>query len=345
MRTFDGYKKGVNLGGWISQCVSYEKEHFETFITEDDIKTISQWGLDHVRLPIDYDIIADDDGEFIPYGIELIDRCISWCEKYNLNIILDLHKTKGYMFDCHVVHSALLFFDDDNLQRYFIDLWTKLAKKYGNRPANISFELLNEITDPCISDKWNLIAKRTISAIRKYAPDTHIVVGGTRYNAAISIPELDEPYDDLIVYNFHCYEPFLFTHQAAHWVDYMPADFKAGWPDTIESYKEKVKQFDLNLMGAILDIDCQKVGPELFELVFESALKTAEERNVPLYCGEYGVIDKAQSPDILAWFKDINSVFEKHGISRAAWNYKDKDFGLSDEEVYKNILPELVKYL
>ena len=49
MRTFDGYKKGVNLGGWISQCVSYEKEHFETFITEDDIKTISQWVLDHVK--------------------------------------------------------------------------------------------------------------------------------------------------------------------------------------------------------------------------------------------------------------------------------------------------------
>ena len=26
--------------------------------------------------------------------------------------------------------------------------------------------------------------------------------------------------------------------------------------------------------------------------------------------------------------KDINTVFEKYGIGRAYWNYKEKDFGL-----------------
>ena len=61
MRVFEGYQKGVNLGGWISQCVSYEKEHFDTFITKADIDRIAAWGLDHVRLPIDYDIIVSDD--------------------------------------------------------------------------------------------------------------------------------------------------------------------------------------------------------------------------------------------------------------------------------------------
>ena len=52
MRTFDGYEKGVDLGGWISQCVSYDKAHFDNFITEKDIQLIASWGLDHVRVVI-----------------------------------------------------------------------------------------------------------------------------------------------------------------------------------------------------------------------------------------------------------------------------------------------------
>ncbi len=58
MRDFDGYKKGVNLGGWLSQCGNnYNKEHYDTFITEKDLETIKQWGLDHVRVPVDAEVI------------------------------------------------------------------------------------------------------------------------------------------------------------------------------------------------------------------------------------------------------------------------------------------------
>lgn len=33
MKTLYGFKKGINLGGWLSQG-SLEKEHLDTFITE-----------------------------------------------------------------------------------------------------------------------------------------------------------------------------------------------------------------------------------------------------------------------------------------------------------------------
>ena len=56
MRKFDGYLRGVNLGGWLSQCVAYTEEHFNGFITEEDIKTIASFGLDHIRVPVDYDV-------------------------------------------------------------------------------------------------------------------------------------------------------------------------------------------------------------------------------------------------------------------------------------------------
>lgn len=43
MNEFKGYRNGVDLGGWLSQC-GYEKEHIESFITEADIARIASWG-------------------------------------------------------------------------------------------------------------------------------------------------------------------------------------------------------------------------------------------------------------------------------------------------------------
>ena len=65
MRRFEGYMRGVNLGGWLSQADETTKEHYDTFITEADIKDIAAMGLDHVRLPVDYTMIETEDGEMI----------------------------------------------------------------------------------------------------------------------------------------------------------------------------------------------------------------------------------------------------------------------------------------
>ena len=53
MSVFVGFKKGVNLGGWISQFDKYDLHHFDTFITRDDIKNIASLGFDYVRVPVD----------------------------------------------------------------------------------------------------------------------------------------------------------------------------------------------------------------------------------------------------------------------------------------------------
>ena len=97
MKKFEGYMHGIDLGGWLSQC-DYSKDRLENFITEPDIAKISSWGLDHVRVPVDYNIFRDENG-FIESGFGYVDRAVEWCGKYGLNMILDLHKTYGYSFD------------------------------------------------------------------------------------------------------------------------------------------------------------------------------------------------------------------------------------------------------
>ena len=61
MRVFTGFQKGVDLGGWFSQC-DHSEERYDTFITKEDFSIIKGWGCDHVRLPIDYELLEDEAG-------------------------------------------------------------------------------------------------------------------------------------------------------------------------------------------------------------------------------------------------------------------------------------------
>ena len=77
----------------------------------------------------------------------------------------------------------------------------------------------------------------------------------------------------------------------------------------------------------------QKLGIEYFEQYVEEAVRVAEERNVALYCGEYGVIDNASPEDALKWYTAITSCFDKYNIGRAAWSYREMDFGIVDSRM------------
>ena len=64
MRKFEGFTKGINLGGWLSQH-ELTQEHLDTFISKSDIEFISNMGVDHIRIPVDFELIEDyvEDGQ------------------------------------------------------------------------------------------------------------------------------------------------------------------------------------------------------------------------------------------------------------------------------------------
>jgi hypothetical protein len=344
MKKWNGYQKGVNLGGWFSQC-DYSEERFNNFITEDDFREISKWGLDHVRIPIDYNLVETEDGTFKESGFAHLDRAVGWCGKYGLNMILDLHRTAGYSFDSESGKNT--FFDDGKLQERFYRLWEELAERYSKYSRRLAFELLNEVTDQSYSEAWNSISAEAIERIRKISQDVTILVGGYWNNSIDALKDLRPPRDENIVYNFHCYGPILFTHQHAYWaggLGKMPEDVHVVFPDTVQSYLDTISKY---VPGGIFTGDIERhklLGEEYFEACFADGIKLAEERNVRLYCGEYGVIDHADLQSTVNWYKAINSVFVRHGIGRAAWSYKEMDFGLSDKRM-KPVIDEIISLL
>ena len=347
MRKFDGFLKGVNLGGWISQFDAYDKAHFDTFITEDDIRNIASLGFDHVRVPVDYVLFEEEDGTEKEDGFYYLDRCREWCEKYGLNLLIDLHECYGYSFDpLKKWIDREKFFYDEELQARFLNLWSRIAHHYAAYTNQIAFEPLNEVVLQEVADAWNKVASAYIRMMRQIVPDAYLVIGGVCYNSVTSVPLLDLPMDDKIVYNFHCYEPMVFTHQGAYWMDEMPLDFRIGYPGTPEEYRVAMEK--LGLYGNLVDsVDKEKLGVngvDMFETIFAPALAKAEADNAPLYCGEYGVIDRANSADALRWLRDIHTALAKHGIGRALWNYKEKDFGFVGEK-FNDIREQFIEIL
>lgn len=311
-----GICRGVNLGGWLSQC-DYSAERLNHFIEAEDIDRIASWGLDHVRIPVDYNVLEDAQGGYTGPGFGRLEWAIGQCEKHGLKVVIDLHKTAGFSFDKGENEAG--FFDSAAYQERFYRLWEEIARRFGHLSDRVVFELLNEVTKSAFIGEWNRIATEAIGRIRVYAPNTVILVGSYHHNAAYAVKELAAPQDDRVVYNFHCYDPLPYTHQGAAWVPEFDPDRRIAFEES----------------GATA---------ERFEELFSTAIEAAERNHTSLYCGEYGVIDVVPTEDALKWFKVIHSVFEKYGIARCVWSYKQMDFGLSDAR-WAGLRAELLKHL
>lgn len=347
MKKMEGFHKGVNLGGWLSQCGygNYTKEHFDTFMIERDFALVKEWGLDHVRVPVDAETIQEEDGTLKEDGLAYVDQCIAWCQKYGLNMVLDLHKAHGYVFDDA---SNCQFFYQEKLQDIFVSLWAALAERYGKYRDFLVLELLNEVTNREFAEPWNKIAARAIKAIREKDQTIRIIVGGIFNDSIFGLTLLDPPADENIVFTFHCYSPLAFTHQGAYWVDRMPRErekWQFSYPGTVAEYKARSQKFFGNDFDSEFpDTLPENMGVEYFENLMQPALEIAKKYDVALYCGEYGVIDLADAKDALAWYKDMNAALEKNGIPRAAWSHHGMNFGLADPWL-DGVRDQLVNYL
>ena len=327
MKQFTGYMHGVNLGGWLSQC-DHTKERYDSFITKEDIAVIKDWGMDHIRVPVDYDLVEDKAGNYKDDGFAYIEKALEWTGEYGLNMVLDLHRTFGYSFD--EAHGETGFFDNEDYQERFYRLWEEFARRFGKYDDRLCFELLNEVTSKSYCERWNRILTECIKRIRVIAPTVKILVGGYYNNSIMALKDLCAPYDENVVYNFHCYEPLVFTHQGAYWIPTMDRSFRMPFESTYGTYAANTLAQLKGESKEIKSFDPDKVmGAEYFELYMKEAIRVAEERDVMLYCGEYGVIELADPEDTYKWYKLICGCFDKYGIGRAAWNYKEMDFALN----------------
>jgi endoglucanase len=108
----------------------------------------------------------------------------------------------------------------------------------------------------------------------------------------------------------------------------------------LETYLEQYPQFRKRL-GRYIGLAMNENG---IRKDLEPAIHFIGQTHKPLYCGEFGVIDRAPKDSSMRWYRDIIRIFRDYRIGYACWSYKNMDFGLVDSESHV-INKELIKII
>ncbi|MFP4417012.1 MAG: glycoside hydrolase family 5 protein [Chitinivibrionales bacterium] len=316
---------GTNISHWLSQS-SLSREVLRSWFKEDDIRRIADWGMDHIRLPVDYPLLENDGftGHFNMEGFGWIEKAIDWCDRHGLNMILDMHCLPGHHFQHEYLEYNTIWDSDSPHRRRSVNIWKFLA--HSVQAPHVVFELLNEPVAP-VDEQWNSLADQLHRAIREQNKTQWIMIGSNRWNHAHTFRTLHPVDDPAIMYTFHLYEPFLFTHQNAEWVPEM----RLLHGDTVPypgPFDHPILQNDSSNPIRYDFMSAQPYGYSFLERIIEPVIDFQKLNNVRCYCGEFGCISYAPAADKLRWYKDICRLFSNHGIGFSNWNYRSDNFGI-----------------
>jgi aryl-phospho-beta-D-glucosidase BglC (GH1 family) len=311
-------RHGINASEWFAQVYDkrgYAKEHFQTWTTAEDIALIKAMGFDHVRLSVDPQPMMMRPDEIPTEYLGYLDAAVKMILEQGLAVVIDLHPDSDF--------KAKLAKDDGFVQE-FSDFWRTLARHYSTwDEERVFFEILNE---PELSDRyrWYGVQAKLAAAIRQSAPRHTIIAAGGRWSSDDELVFLEPLRDSNVIYNFHFYEPHIFTHQGATWGTYFWRWVQGlGYPSSPESAaKAAASMPDAVDRLAVIRYgedhwDAARIDVEIAEVA-----EWGRQRGVPIVCNEFGAYRAHTEPqDREAWIHDVRSALERHGIGWAMWDY------------------------
>ena len=258
--------KGFNLANWLEAGWLGSAYPNPTEYTRAELEALARMGFRTMRVPVlfewgirstaPYDSITDNG----PFAI--IDSVIvPVAEKYRMVVIFDNHHG-------HDLTDSSYASDIPRL----CGMWAFLTQRYRALPHDwYFFELRNEPTYQITNEHLHTVQQAVIDSIRARDADRTLIAGANWWNAgeslAASVPYRDA--SDNIIYTFHNYDPFSFTHQGFSWSG-VPLGATFAYP------------------GADADA--------IFS-VFADVRKWADTHAVPVFLGEFGA----------SWFADADS--------------------------------------
>ncbi|MBN2315268.1 MAG: glycoside hydrolase family 5 protein [Sedimentisphaerales bacterium] len=314
------FKRGVNLTNWL-QGSNVREIQFTKF-TKQDFINIKSLGCDVIRLPINLHSMTSDKLDYVidPLLFYFLDQIIDWAEELELHLILDNHS-----------------FDSDTdtnpgIIEILVPVWTQIAQRYKDRSSYLYYEVLNEPHG--ISDvTWNTIQHQVVNAIRRIDQIHTIIVGPAGWNSYNHLKEMPFRADNNLIYTFHFYDPFLFTHQGASWTNPSmtslagvpfpyDADLMPPCPTELEDTWVEDRMANYHVEGTV----------EYVKTLIDIAADFQAARNVPLFCGEFGVyMPNSDEADRIYWYSIVRQHLEEKGIAWTTWDYTE-GFGLFQQD-------------
>lgn len=329
MLNMRNFSKGMGMGGWLTNYKRFnvlpkekrehitigDMEHFKEFITERDIEYIASLGMDHIRLGFDQIVLEESPYNYRESIIEILKKFVFWCKKYNIRPILNLHKAIGNYCDIPDENTLM---QNNELQKRFVALWLKLEEVFCDE-EDVSFELMNEVVNST-PDEWNALYEKTVKAIRNINKERIIIIGTIDWNSPNYLKQLKILRDENIIYTFHCYAPFEFTHQQGVLQEKtLYYNRKMPYPtDDIQRYKDYYRLHGNHT--AYSDFDRMDIA-FLRKCLMPVKEFIAENPGVRLWCSEFGTIRHCNITYRENWMNDMIKLFKEMDIPYCVWNY------------------------
>lgn len=343
--------KGMNLASWAEADKITSTNPKDWKYNEATIKLQADQGLLGIRFPIDLDLYVVDhlnvlNGskkkiEIEPMLFTLLDSMNIWTKRYGLSYTIDYHA-----YDGSYSRAAS---KDPKFREAVSSLWRIVAEHFVNeKRPDLFFELTNEpglsLPEGEFIDQadWTLLAQMMIDSIRKVDKTRPVIFGDTQWYSLDELIKNKPLKDQYVIYCFHMYDPFVFTHQGASWTNmssvkgipfpYSPERWSTEFrdfgitDDTPQWVKDQVKRYYLEGNKQYIKNRLAKVKNWAFD------------HNVPLICNEWGALpNTAKIEDLNAYFKTMGEIFREMDISWQVW------FGIMDSE--NRLLPGMAEAL
>lgn len=297
----DGYVEIHSLKNWPWRGITIVTHSNIEDVTEEAIGLLANDGLNFVRLrlsirdgkyPIEWSIAKKKSKVF-----QDVNRIVSWCNKNDIVVLLS-HSDFPIDNSLGIKQKDAAFWNDKKLLDNSVIFAKEIVQNFDHLDNVIGYEFFAE---PVISENktskvpknWNKHFSNLLSVIREVS-DKYLVYtpgpwGGPKGYAAMEMPISD----DKILYNFHFYQPHKYTHQK------------------IRGRQETYNYPDF--------IGLRNINKKFIENQVEFASSWAQHNKVPMFVGEFSVIDKA--PDKIAYLRDLLETLEKNELSYAYFSF------------------------
>ncbi|MFF0743883.1 cellulase family glycosylhydrolase [Streptomyces sp. NPDC004111] len=324
-RLTDEHGRALTLRGWNVEDKANRGDAALSAITEKHFRDMSRQGFNFARLLVFWDDIEPRRGQYSKPYLRKVERILGWAHKYGVRVLIDGHqdvfgpafghrgvpewatRTDGLPFTPNpddwfseyfqpaVQRAFTHLYEDADLRRAQADLWKLLADRFGDHPAVLGYDFLNEPMGelkegedlPTAArrierDQVTPMYNRLTAAVRSQDRHTWLFVEPTPIvgeGVPTGLGEVKDPQRKVV------YAPHFYNTAMEAGADYDPA---AGW---IEAYEAAVTAYP-------------------------------RQYKVPVVVGEWGPLNN-DGPNMARFYEDALASFARYssGWAGYVWCY------------------------
>ena len=316
-----------------------------------DLEQLRVLGFDFVRIPVDPGPLLAFGGERRGTLVGDVVSAVSAVLRTGLSAVVDLHPNQAtHHWRAETYATSLAAAETSG----FVGLVRMLARALSALDAGrIALELLNEPPNSCGSVEWARLQLALVGEVRSISPDLSIVVTGACGSGPAGLEALDTKllHDSNLIYTFHYYEPYMFTHQGAGWMTAEPMYrflAEVPWPSSSGLLESAVAAFDRRI-GSASDVSIEaraeiraaavealhtyfdaRPARWFVEKDFRRIAEWADARGIARHqvlLGEFGALRSrggligAAGDHRARYIRDVRESAEKFGFGWTFWNY------------------------